>query len=125
MNTKLLRKVKKVVLEEPRRLDMANWIQTNMTALPAEERPPCGTVACIAGWAIHLSGVDPALTPGAYSEIANGLLGLDEDQGRRLYYTGSWPESFDEAYHAAETAQERAQIAARRIDHFIKTKGAE
>jgi hypothetical protein len=51
---KLLKKIRKLILEEPKRLDMRDWVKalsgnkdvwTKPSALPA-----CGTVACMAGW---------------------------------------------------------------------------
>lgn len=41
MNVKLLRKVEKFLLAEPRRFDMSNWISYSSMADVLKE-PPCG-----------------------------------------------------------------------------------
>lgn len=53
VNVKLLKKVRKLIAEEPKRLEMATW-GFNKSHWKAQGRdlPPCGTVACLAGWTI-------------------------------------------------------------------------
>lgn len=119
---------------------MSNWIQlldkyplvtckweslqdkrsTDFTALlTPEETPPCGTVACIAGWASILCGNAP------YEAVDASRLCLSLDEQHRLFYVTSWPMNFGEGYTNAKTPEERASITADRIDHFIKTNGLE
>ena len=134
MNVKLLRKVQKFLLAEPRRFDMSQWIA------PADNEeanvlkpPPCGTACCIAGAAFM---IDRKIKPRGAPErqdiqstsigfAAAKALGLNEDQTNRLYYTSGWPMKFEEAYEEAETPLQRAKAGVARIEHFIKTKGAE
>jgi hypothetical protein len=65
---------------------------------------------------------------------AASLLGLTETEACRLFYFKGWdifrpqlgwPDRFAEAYYHAKTPRQRAQATARRIEHFIRTKGKE
>jgi len=49
---KLVEKVQKHILEEPKRFDMGILVQkfANPQLSSYESMPPCGTVGCIAGW---------------------------------------------------------------------------
>lgn len=136
MNVELLRKIQKHILAEPERFAMSWWCGTgdpgkpllddsfgesNIDALIA---PECGTVACIAGWAVLLSdGKDGIYSSRYIQERAWELLG--EKAERRLFHTCKWPGKFANRYEKAKTRKGKAQAAASRIDHFIKTKGAE
>lgn len=133
MNVKKLRKLQKWILAEPKRFDMATWVST---ALEKERKPSCGTVGCLAGMACHMEGYD--IHSMSFTQIprqACEILGLDMDQEVRLFYLDSlqilrfggknWPSKFDIAYFQAKTLKGRARVAVRRINHLIKTKGAE
>jgi hypothetical protein len=144
INVKLLREVKKMILEEPRRLDMDTWASNAREyGTPKDERPPCGTVACIAGWTAILDYVGSRgkmpkgkalinLSDNAEA-TAQELLGLTSEQAARLFDSPAerwfsknlWPQKFVDAYLAAKTPQQRARVTASRIEHFIRTKGAE
>ena len=78
MNTRLLRKVQKHILEEPRRLNMDIILDDRVSARDPKN-PPCGTVGCIAGWAIVLAHGDIG-----YGLISNAaeLLSLDVFDGQ-------------------------------------------
>ena len=52
VNVKLLKKVRKLIAEEPKRLNMGLW---GSQLRRGRSRPPCGTVACLAGWTILAS----------------------------------------------------------------------
>lgn len=108
MNVRLLRKIAKVIQEKPRVLfDMDNG---NMDG-------DCGTPHCIMGWAHALTGVD-----------SMAALGLTADQWLRLYHVSEWPERFA-TYRRKPVGMKWSLItpkqAAARIEHFIKTGGAE
>lgn len=113
-----------------------------------EDRPPCNAVMCIAGHANYavmlrerpdLSLYDPETEESNWNaidemntlSIAGERLGLDAGQRQRLFYLKSWgfdegwPRKFERQFLEAKTPAGRARIAARRIDHFIKTNGAE
>jgi len=126
MNVELLQKVKEHVLEEPSRFQMGDVIHR---ANPGESYcdlgieitvPKCGTVACIAGWSLVLSG-ERSTDMGKAEE----LLGISDVEGDRLFLMGRWPNEFESRFSSADNPQERANIAAERIDHFIATNGAE
>lgn len=139
MNVELLEKVKQHILEEPKRFFMEDFILEAPagSAVKLDDvtrtMPSCGTAACIAGWAVILShgGALPSGTRlGCFTEACN-LLGFkldkfqDSEEADRLFVTSDWPSLYRQAYLNAKTVEDKAQIAANRIDHFIKTKGAE
>jgi hypothetical protein len=122
MNVDLLLRVKAHILAEPRRFDMDDWVRKSKAA-------PCGTVACIAGWAGLLNNPQIEKTYDVtsidfFQPRHNGLQ-LTEDESDRLFYEGEWPEPFCSEYYDAESSSERAAVAVRRIDHFIETNGRE
>lgn len=122
MNTRLLRKVQKHILEEPKRVWMGEWkIVGKQNIKYWELSPPaCGTVACISGWAAILNGKPED----AYS--ATDILELNRDEASRLFFEVHWPEHFHRAIASAPVqSPEYAKVVSDRIDHFIKTKGAE
>jgi hypothetical protein len=128
MNVPLLLEIKAHILAEPDKFRMDTWT--------------CGTAHCIAGWALELRGfkiVNPTAWAamqtveggGSPGHVAARLLDLqsEDDYGEmssdRLFIDDYWPEDFAERYGNAESRQERAIIAAERIDHFIATNGEE
>lgn len=122
LNVKLLRKIKKHILEEPRRLVMwavqlnksdgsPKFIPDGPTIKETVPFAKCGTAACIAGWACILSKEEVGLTR------AEQLLGIDDDQSRSLFNAERWPSA--DAYSRAKTQRQRANLAAKRIDQFI------
>jgi hypothetical protein len=128
LNVKLLRRIQQHILEEPRRLDMGNWKSTRTDGPCA---PPCGTVACIAGWALVLSGKsipefeniahDAAELIGV-QHTQSGDVNVDEDcQAGKLFLRFEWPEPFVSQFADATDISQRAQITANRIEHLITT----
>lgn len=131
MNVELLNRVKQHILEEPRRLDM-DTIKCKVDPT-LEKNPPCGTVGCIAGWATILSpDFERKISPEWENE--QELLGISQEQAYRLFTEPKfrlirgeglgWPADLADAYRVANTAKERAEVTARRIDRFIETNGA-
>lgn len=130
---KKLRTVAKHILEEPLRLYMDNWVlDVKKSSYFAEEvedfngaLPPCGTVACIAGWTVMLFGLQARLPLRAsmYLGSACDILDLDEFSplGMRLFHTSDWPTKYMDQYVLARTAKGRARVTAERIEHFIHT----
>lgn len=148
----LLRKVEQHILAEPRRLDMTHFGTAFSPHRTQEDSglPPCGTNACIAGWAVVLSDPEVEIKDGFYQlandyfdgsdlmhfeDIAAAKLELTTAQAERLFYfkewiegreTGNgWPEGFAMDYDEAQTAEERARTTVQRIEHFISTDGNE
>jgi hypothetical protein len=132
INVELLRRVKAHILAEPSRFDMGEFIIEGDAARTFAVKfdrpaPPCGTIACIAGWAVLLSDDDPPSDAEEIELRANALLGLTPEMGDRLFFTTEWPERFKQSYREAEDSDlaVAALVAAERVEHFIKTKGAE
>jgi hypothetical protein len=125
LNVKLLRKIQKHILEEPKRLVMRDWIITKAEGYKsfrndAEEItkfPKCGTAACIAGWAVILSG--DKITPGATLRVLDKARNLLKTEDDRLFFTMGWNPKLDAAYTAAKSAKKRAKIASKQIDQYI------
>jgi hypothetical protein len=135
---KLLKRVKKYILEEPRRLEM------NITGCAVDPRednsnPPCGTVGCIAGWACvlgkGLEKASPAIRAQRMTWISGQeLLHLSNEEAARLFTEPEasfyfdmmgWPQRFTKRYLDAVRPATRAKVTVERIDHFIKTHGEE
>lgn len=126
MNVKLLRKVKRHILAVPKRLFMNTFVKTRGTSWSVlEERfPPCGTVACIAGWcAVFKVGAKEAYESNP-REIAMKELNLTPTQADILFEPYLWPDKFVKGC-ADDGKLRTAKIAAARIEHFIKTEGKE
>jgi hypothetical protein len=110
MNVRLLRRIAKRIQEKPREFSMLYYTGLN---LPGK----CKTTHCIGGWARHFTGLDPG-----------AALDLTVEQEPRLFYVSGWPKQFQgrrrtgrEDYQWYPTTKQTAA----RIEHFIKTKGAE
>lgn len=111
MNIQLLRKIQKHISEEPRRYTFHWRIPSSIS--------PCGTQACIAGWAMVLSGKrtpESVLKFDWNSWDAAEVLGLSEDEKNRLFI--HWPDKFSANLHDPATA-------VKRIDFFIETDGTD
>lgn len=70
----LMEDVNRAILEEPKRLNMSNWVSMfkgeDLTKYKYHENPACGTVCCYAGWTVALKGLNP-------SEIVMGATASD------------------------------------------------
>lgn len=129
MNTKLLNRVALAILREPKKFNMREW-----TRLDTES--PCGTTACIAGWAIaincgyeNLKALHEARMSYSWGLTSQkGMAELDLTYGQRdpLFHASNWPEEFRLAYNEqGANSEDRADIAFWRIQHFIATEGKE
>jgi hypothetical protein len=128
MNVELLLKVKEQILKEPAQFQMA-WIFTrhivdSYTDIDRDKIPNCGTAACIAGWAIS---IHRGMTPKQVSdseiggwEDAQELLGIGRGWADELFNVERWPTGYKEAWYESDTLEDRAQVAADRIDDFIR-----
>lgn len=130
MNVKLLRRIQEKILAEPRQFNMGSYFLSNRDIrnflLPNPEIPNCGTAACIAGWALALaSNRKPSECEDSKANMIFSIkvLDLDIDSGRRLFHFVCWPEVYQ--LMRAEGTKKYAEQAVARIDHFIKTKGAQ
>lgn len=129
LNVKLLRKIQKHILAEPKRFIMGWWNEKSSPGEPLNDFemcstiPKCGTAACIGGWALILSGENPDLMR-SVSKAAGALLGIENDAANRLFDSYAWPNRF-RRFRELKSPAARVKVAVARIDHFIKTNGAE
>lgn len=58
----LMEDVNRAILEEPKRLNMENWVSMfkGDELTRQYQEPACGTVCCFAGWVVTLKGRNPA-----------------------------------------------------------------
>lgn len=151
MNKELLLKVKEQILREPKQFLMEDWF-TNQDGLDHSYNgdrpdgdlikapyiiPNCGTAACIAGWALSLAvGTNPKDTSRHFSYYnesreASSRLDIDKETGKKLFFFSLWPRlelglletDTDTTFTQNYTPEQRAEIAARRIDLFIESNG--
>ena len=135
MNVRLLRRIAKVIQKKPREFNMGSWHEDMLTNedadalcdLPKGKRIACTTTHCIAGWAQALSTKRDCTVSAEVD--AERLLELSHDQAMRLFFvTGffvtdeCWPRKFRGRRNAWTPTPRQA---AARIEHFIKTNGAE
>ena len=102
--TRVFTKVKKEILAEPR-----SYVQWDPNR-------------CLIARAEQMLGVNAFAQTDAEVTAALRKMGLrNEDEMHDLFFFGRWPRSIQKRYFAARTHQERAQVAADRIDHFLAT----
>ncbi len=139
MNVELLLKVKAVILEEPRRIDMNDWGSTwdqSEAGRLGRDLPPCGTTACIAGWAATIDRMGRKrlkTTAGALRSVARHrslcsagkeALGLDEQVARELFFDEYWPVDLIERLEDELVGTlAYAAVVAEAIDRFIGCDG--
>lgn len=135
INTKLLRKIQKFILQEKGRFDMSDWLQpTKSSSVLGDEKALCGTACCLAGAAYVLEHKLDLKKPSSFDDLPSGhsveifatrALGLTANQRLRLFFRSEWPAKYATAYVRARSQAGRARAGVNRIEHFIKTKGAE
>jgi hypothetical protein len=132
LNVRLLRRVQKHIEAEPRRMKMKLWLDRNPFERERSALPPCGTTACIAGWALILSGKHLRREVN-YLAQGQKILGLTRDEAGNLFVVENWPENFRRKYNTdsesllasmvpAKDIRKNARVAVARIEHFIKTR---
>lgn len=132
MNVPRLQRVAARIVEHADRFDMDDYV--------------CGSVCCIGGWAaldagmIRLRdelgadyrwyelvgeafGLDQGQEPPYVSDVFRLALDLTQTQAALLFHVEHWPMMYAEQYDSARDQRERAEVAAKRIKHFIRTKG--
>lgn len=91
-----------------------------------QQEPPCGTVACIAGWAWH-KWIKKDPNESIYTIAGQGRKALDLDavQAHKLFFVSEWPVDFYRRYVKATLLPDgprlkaQAKIAAEYIEYFI------
>ena len=137
MNVEMLRAVQKAILANPADFWMGRWV-CEREQLPVPWASECGTVACIAGWAVKERYGDEmvrVLDEGKHLviehpifPIAVDVLDLTQPQAERLFMLGRWPYNLWTAYAMATQLSAphiAAYIAAARVDLFIASNGEE
>lgn len=125
-DTQLSHFVKTTVVKGKKALDfrghVSGWNEPEVHPLPE-----CNTVGCIAGWTCILAGfkTQESLQGYGVQNKAEALLDIASWEAQKLFYVDSWPQPFKADYLSpkTKTAVQRARIAAKRIDYFIKTNG--
>lgn len=131
LNVRLIRKVIKHILAEPRRYFQETTIRRGVPGEHVGKDPKhtfaqCGTAACIAGWAYLLSTKVP--DPDVYAIMAKAqrLLGLDHERASNLFSgepEAHWPTPFNEQYDNAKSPRGKVGAAVRLLEKVIKTGG--
>jgi hypothetical protein len=126
---RLLRRVAKHILAEPRRYNQNDIISRGQPGEPYIDDlhtfPKCGTVACIGGWINILTMKRLPSETDLHKRHLARVLGVPRKNLAHLVAGidawDGWPQELNNAYDAASTPRERAKVAAARIEHFIKT----
>ncbi len=116
MNVELMNKVREAILDNPRRVDMGDFCYS---------KEKCGTVGCIAGWAMILSGIKPSfIKAGDFSphNVGRDLLNISDEQAHKLFYVNSWPwqDIRIELYKSNEGTKRYARAVAAACDCAIQ-----
>lgn len=140
LNIELFKKIREKIATTPDAYDQETYGRRNDYA-------PCGTAACIAGWACVLGEAEPLETVRSLHEryvsgdkeivkripsTAKRLLGLTQEEADVLFYgdpsgynedtdeyEGGWPQPFADRWDAG--IDDRSSIAIDYIDHIIET----
>jgi hypothetical protein len=93
INVALLRAVQRAILTTPTQFEISEWHRGDVAPFAPDK---CSSTACIAGWAVLLHDKERLTQWSSVSieERTRRLLGLDEEQAKRLFYCGLWPGSF-------------------------------
>ena len=68
---------------------------------------------------------DDSIVERAAKELGLGFELSQDTNAGRLFFDNEWPEKFQAALAEAKTPLQRAEVAVKRIEHFIKTNGKE
>lgn len=120
MNIKLLRQVKKVILEEPKKFDMSTY---GNVAKDGKMRRSCASPCCIAGTAVALARIRPYVDDERIFDAAMHALELDDDCAWTLFHDSDWKTEYYAAYRAALRNKDHlgmAKAAAKQIDFMIR-----
>ena len=122
LNVRLLRRIQRHILAEPKRLDMRSWLimYSKQQATENSSIPRCGTVACIAGWAVALTR--KVIKNDAYIQyMASKELGLGHEEDDNLFLPSTWPSPWRERLLRYQPGTKLyAEVVSRYIDFFIE-----
>lgn len=134
LNKKLIRKIIKHIEAEPKRLNMNEWAMKDSS----RSGPPCGTTACVAGWALLLDKPaaerrkimamdDDKFERALFGRTSNILqmgakkLGIDAGGAWKVFFSDQWPEPFYSDFTNATTKKKRTKITIARLEHLMET----
>jgi hypothetical protein len=129
MNVKRLLKVKKAILDNPKKVNMDTWIGVSNVDLQHQPKElkssECQTTGCIAGWTCaNFSKKKFFDDPAEIQYEANYVLEIDRgDISDELFFLDCWPISLRVRLDGASTSEEYVQVIADRIDAFIEEYG--
>lgn len=132
LNVRLLRRIQRHILDEPRRFFMLGAVATGPPGQCfnkyhcwardlSDIAPACGTAACIHGWLGVFSGKTPNQITSLSLSWSADKLGLSRDAAETLFLIDQWPIKFRYRYENAKTPAGRARAADRRIEWLITT----
>ena len=124
VNVELLQRIKQHILQEPKRLQMNIW----RNRFSGTNAPSCGTIACIAGWAVELGDPNMLLPERTVLDRALELLGLTNDvrEYAQLFCVRYWREPWKTAYaNAWENQERKVQVTASYLDFICGLKTAQ
>lgn len=121
LNVRLLNRIKKHLLEEPKRYFQGWWaVPADEVVYRGEDGPPaCGTQGCIAGWAVLLDSkktswkrlITQHEEDNYFENKATKLLGLDTQQASALFSANN---------QVNMTGKKGVREAVQKIDLLIK-----
>ena len=128
----LLRKIKKHIMEEPKRFMMGWWIHKkeelkdfpHMLDRDLHDKPivfpKCNTTACIAGWAVLLHDGMEARNLSDIEIHHRAVEILGPKVSAELFGQYNWPENLCTAFDDAKTKRGKAKIACKAIDYALR-----
>jgi len=117
---RLLRRIQKHILKEPHRLAMRSW------AAPSQE-VRCGTVGCIAGWAVMLTtprvqkSVKVGMNNFNWAFLGRRALRIGDKRAHVLFHSEHWAGDYHERLNETRSQKDYANVTVERIEHFIQT----
>lgn len=137
-----LRKLQTWIREEPRRYNQDVYLEIgSKSRMVNAQKPPCGTVCCLAGAACMMEGLKPYNESGnessfdfvwvrdrkqTISAAAQNILDLSDRQRINLFraFGDGWSDVAYIAYSRAFTQEERVEAACMAIDELIAEGGS-
>lgn len=107
---RMLKKVRRMILAEPKRMTMLHWFHTRDDGEQGIRYPACGMVGCIGGW---IEELHRRAHPRS-SLSATNLLNLPDDLATELFFDHRL------VYAREHQTKRYAEAVAAHIDRFIE-----
>lgn len=124
LNFRLIRRIIEKIEATPEAYDQGVWGRRAPTA-------PCGTAACIAGWASFLGGKKSLeqlhRNLKSVRKLAVDLIGLKDTKdyeteiGMFDGYADRWPRPYSNRFQDATTRKQQAKVAVAYLKHVLRT----